>query len=56
MMSSLDESVGRVTKALRKNGLLKNSIIIFMADNGAQTVGLHENHGSNYPFRGVREF
>lgn len=53
MMKALDESVGSVTEALSKKGLMKNSIVIFMADNGAQTIGLHENHGSNYPFRGV---
>ncbi|KAF7992279.1 hypothetical protein HCN44_001604 [Aphidius gifuensis] len=54
MMKALDESVGSVTEALSKNGLMKNSIIIFMADNGAQTIGFLENHGSNYPFRGLK--
>lgn len=54
MVSAMDESVGRVMSALSKKGLLDNSIVIFMADNGAQTRGLlHENYGSNYPFRGV---
>lgn len=24
-----------------------------MSDNGAQTQGVHANHGSNYPLRGV---
>lgn len=56
MMSALDESVGRVVEALSKNNLLENSIIIFMSDNGAQTIGFLENRGSNYPLRGVSKF
>ena len=35
MMSKLDESVGRVVSALNGRGMLKNSIIVFMSDNGA---------------------
>lgn len=53
MLAALDESVGNVVKALRDAEMLKNSIIVFMSDNGAQTVGLLENYGSNYPLRGV---
>lgn len=53
MLAALDESVGNVLKALRDAEMLKNSIIVFMSDNGAQTVGLLENYGSNYPLRGV---
>ncbi|XP_063973449.1 arylsulfatase B-like isoform X1 [Diachasmimorpha longicaudata] len=54
MMTALDESVGRVMKALSHKNLLQNSIVIFLADNGAPTFGLHENRGSNYPFRGQK--
>lgn len=49
----MDESVGRVIKALGQSSMLENSIIVFMSDNGAQTEGLLENYGSNYPLRGV---
>lgn len=52
-MSAVDESVGRVVSALSQNNMLENSIVLFMADNGAQTIGFLENHGSNFPLRGV---
>lgn len=53
MVSMLDRSVGSVMSALREKQMLENSIVIFMSDNGAQTQGIHANHGSNYPLRGV---
>lgn len=53
MVSMLDKSVGKVMTALRKKRMLENSIVLFMADNGAQSHGIHANHGSNYPHRGV---
>ncbi|XP_066993734.2 arylsulfatase B [Anabrus simplex] len=55
MVAKLDESVGRVVRALQKRGMLQDSIIVFLADNGAPTVGIYPNWGSNYPFRGVKE-
>lgn len=54
VMTALDESVGKVTEALRKANLLQNSIIVFMTDNGAQTEGYLVNYGSNYPLRGLK--
>lgn len=53
MVSMLDRSVGTVMSALREKQMLDNSIVIFMSDNGAQTQGIHANHGSNYPLKGV---
>ncbi|XP_015431893.1 PREDICTED: arylsulfatase B-like [Dufourea novaeangliae] len=54
VLTVLDESVGRVVNALREADMLENSIVVFMSDNGAQTVGLLENFGSNYPLRGLK--
>lgn len=53
MVSKLDDSVGEVIGALSDADMLQNSIIVFMADNGGATTGLHVNHGSNWPLRGV---
>lgn len=58
MVKKLDDSVGTVISALQRKGMLENSIIIFMSDNGAPTVEYREtsnyrNWGSNYPYRGV---
>lgn len=53
MVHRLDESVGRVVAALGERGMLKDSIIVFLTDNGAPTIGQDRNHGSNHPLRGV---
>lgn len=53
MVSLLDQSIGDVLTALREKKMLENSIILFLSDNGAQPEGIHANHGSNYPFKGV---
>lgn len=49
----MDQSVGEVIDALRNRGMLENSIVVFMSDNGAPTEGTLSNQGSNYPLRGV---
>jgi membrane-anchored protein YejM (alkaline phosphatase superfamily) len=53
MVSKMDESVGLVVEALQKKRMLNNSIIVFIADNGAPSVDIFQNWGSNYPLRGV---
>ncbi|KZC04356.1 Arylsulfatase J [Dufourea novaeangliae] len=54
MLTKLDESVGRVVEALRKKGMLKNSIIVFSTDNGGPPAGFNLNAGSNWPLRGTK--
>lgn len=54
MISKLDEGVGRIVNTLHETGMLKNSIILFMSDNGAPSTGPYQTSGSNYPLRGVR--
>ncbi len=60
MISKLDESVGQIVEALQTKQMLKDSIIVFMSDNGAPSVNngtpssrSFPNWGSNYPLRGV---
>lgn len=53
MISKLDQCVGDVVEALDRKGMLENSIIMFMSDNGAPTIGVYATTGSNYPLRGV---
>ncbi|XP_032687353.1 arylsulfatase B-like [Odontomachus brunneus] len=55
MVSKLDQCVGDVIEVLKKRGMLENSIIVFMSDNGAPTNGFLANQGSNYPLRGIKE-
>lgn len=39
MVSKLDQSVGRIVKALDEHNMLSNSIILFFSDNGAPVIG-----------------
>lgn len=60
MISKIDESVGDIVEALENKKMLKDTIIVFMSDNGAPSVRAgtpvtreFPNWGSNFPFRGV---
>lgn len=39
MVASLDESVGKITKALKDAGMFNNSVIVFTTDNGGAPAG-----------------
>ncbi|KAB7495902.1 Arylsulfatase B, partial [Armadillidium nasatum] len=52
MLWKLDESVGRVTKALQDNNMLDNSIIVFTTDNGGEGGDLVGSASTNWPLRG----
>ncbi|XP_029674615.1 arylsulfatase B [Formica exsecta] len=54
MLSKLDQSVGQVVEALHKNGMLRDSIIVFSSDNGGPAAGFNLNAASNWPLRGVK--
>lgn len=54
MIKNLDDSVADIFKALHTNNMLKNTIFVFVSDNGAPTNGIHRNYGSNWPLKGVR--
>ncbi|KAL3272016.1 hypothetical protein HHI36_022482 [Cryptolaemus montrouzieri] len=51
-LSQLDKSVGKIVEKLQQQDMLKNSVIIFLSDNGAQLASEYRNGGSNYPLRG----
>ena len=53
MVSKLDDSVGQVLEVLHQKQMLNNSIVVFISDNGAPSVEVFQNWGSNYPLRGV---
>lgn len=50
MMWALDRAVGKITDKLNKEGLLDNTLIIFLSDNG----GAHNNQSSNEPLKGFK--
>ena len=49
MLARLDDGVGTVTEALRRQGLLDDTLIVFLSDNGGPT---RELTSSNLPLRG----
>lgn len=51
MLSALDDGVGQVLTTLRKHGIEENTLIFFLSDNGAPTLG---NSSQNKPLRGVK--
>jgi arylsulfatase A-like enzyme len=50
MMTSLDDGVGKVMETLKQQNLDKNTLIIFINDNGGATV----NSSDNGPLRGMK--
>ncbi|XP_026496852.1 arylsulfatase B-like [Vanessa tameamea] len=55
MVTHLDTHIGKVVRALANKGILEDTIIVFVSDNGAPTVGQFNNWGVNLPFRGKKQ-
>ncbi|XP_075537056.1 arylsulfatase B-like isoform X2 [Dermacentor variabilis] len=54
MVDALDQSVGKVFKALSDADMLHNTILIFSSDNGGQPWGGHTTRSFNWPLRGSK--
>ena len=54
MLLAMDQSIGDIMHALRVKGLLGNSVVAFMSDNGASVDGYEGGYGSNWPLRGSK--
>ncbi|TSA35862.1 MAG: sulfatase [Verrucomicrobiaceae bacterium] len=53
MVRALDDGVGTILEAIRKNGLEGNTLLIFLSDNGGPILeGAAVNGSSNAPLRG----
>lgn len=46
MVQSMDQQIGRVTEALKQNGLTENTLVVFTSDNGG------ERFSNTWPFSG----
>ncbi|KAF9801096.1 hypothetical protein SFRURICE_019258 [Spodoptera frugiperda] len=54
VVKQIDRSVGKIVEALGDKGILEDTIIVFVSDNGAPTVGELRNWGVNLPLRGKK--
>lgn len=60
MVAAVDDGIGAITAALKSNGLLENTLIWFVGDNGATTEkraglnGQYATAGSNGKYRGFK--
>lgn len=50
-LTAMDDQIGNVLSALRKNNLEEDTLVIFLSDNGGPTPG---NTSSNLPLRGFK--
>ena len=53
MVASLDDAVGRVLEAVRSSGIEKNTLVLFLSDNGAVTS---RYYGFNDPLKAGKTF
>ena len=56
MLYKLDESFGKIIKAMNDANMLKNTIVVFTTDNGGPAAGFDLNAASNWPLRGGKSY
>jgi arylsulfatase A-like enzyme len=54
MLQALDNAVGQVLEALRRLDLERNTLVVFLSDNGGPTVKFSVNGSRNAPLRGSK--
>ncbi|XP_054165755.1 arylsulfatase B-like [Oppia nitens] len=54
MAYAMDESVGTLVDRLYSRGMLDNTVLVFLSDNGGQPNGVFSNEAYNTPLRGVK--
>lgn len=54
MVHRLDQNVGKILEELRKQDLERDTIVVFLSDNGGQTAPGMSNGSSNAPYRGSK--
>ena len=52
MLSAVDEGIANVTAALKRRGMLENTLIIFTSDNGGPTTTTDGVGARNWPLKG----
>ena len=52
MVKSIDDGVGEIMDALKEEGLLDNTLVIFLSDNGAEQIASEKYPGANGYFHG----
>jgi len=52
MVYRLDQNVGKILNEIRAQGLERNTLVVFLSDNGGQSVPAMSNGSINAPFRG----
>jgi arylsulfatase A-like enzyme len=53
MVANMDDNIGRVLEALRSSGAEKNTLVVFLSDNGGPSF---QNASSNKPLRGMKGY
>jgi len=52
MVKSIDDGVGEIMEALKQEGILDNTLVIFLSDNGAERIAAEKYPGANGYYHG----